>query len=155
MDEVSASLGQSVTRVLSTMFSLEAEAMPVDELQLSHQPLVAGSVGFIGDATGVVYIRVTADFARTLASRILGMPEAEIEGKELINDVIGELSNMVVGAVKSQLCDSGNACVLTIPSIVRGEDIYIAPISTSDEARMGFRCGQDHIMIQLQMESVH
>ena len=69
--------------------------------------MVAGSVGFIGEANGVVYVYSKATFARTLASRMLRMAEAELEANEMVDDVIGELTNMIVGSIKSRLCEAG------------------------------------------------
>lgn len=151
-DEVTALLQKSTTDVFITMFGLEVAPLPTDQLKLAEQPVVAGSVGFIGEANGVVHIHVTSDFARSLASKMLGMPENEIEGYEMVNDVIGELGNMIVGAVKSQLCDMGQTCVLTIPSVIRGENINVSPTSSTEQSLLGFQCGPNHILIELQMK---
>jgi CheY-like chemotaxis protein len=90
--------------------------------------------------------------ARTLASRMLGLAEAELQGDDMVNDAIGELSNMIVGCAKSRLCDAGAPCVLTIPSIVRGQSFVIEPACPCNRHLLGFRCGADHIMIELLME---
>ncbi|KAB2648162.1 MAG: chemotaxis protein CheX [Verrucomicrobia bacterium] len=152
VEKVSELLQTSTAEVFRTMFSLETSPLPSDQLELSHRPLVAGSIGFIGEANGIVHVHVSSDFARTLASRMLGMAENEIDGDEMVNDVIGELSNMIVGAVKSQLCDMGNTCVLTIPAIVRGENISVSPTSSTEQSLLGFCCGNNHILIELQMK---
>ncbi|MCI0539745.1 MAG: chemotaxis protein CheX, partial [Verrucomicrobiales bacterium] len=120
IDEVCGLLNSGISEVFTTMFGLEVKAAVPRDFDAPSETLVAGSVGFIGDVSGIVYIHVTAAFARTLASRMLGLAEAEMDGEEMVNDVIGELTNMIVGSVKSRLCDSGSPCVLTIPSIVRG-----------------------------------
>jgi two-component system cell cycle response regulator len=126
IDEMRDSLKSGVSEVFRTMLTLEAKPVAVlHEWHAPGDPLVAGCVGFTGDANGVVYVHATARFARTLASRMLGLPEAELQGDEMVNDVIGELSNMIVGCAKSRLCDAGAPCVLTIPSIVR--DYVVKP----------------------------
>ena len=148
-DQVRAFLSSSVTEVFGTMFGLEAKPAVPHDLSFAKQILVAGSVGFIGDVNGVVYVHVTSDFARRLASRMLGLSESELGGDELVNDVIGELSNMVVGSVKSHLCDAGMPCVLTIPSVVRGQELSIEQISSSERRLMGFRAEEDYIQVEL------
>jgi chemotaxis protein CheX len=152
IDEVRDLLIKGVTEVFSTMFTLDVKLVEPQNFRDSSQSFVAGSIGFIGDVNGMVYIHVTAAFARTLASRMLGLPEAEIEGEEMVNDVIGELSNMMVGAVKSQLCDSGAPCVLTIPSVVRGHNLSIERLQCSDRRLIGFLCGTDSIQVELLMK---
>jgi chemotaxis protein CheX len=64
---------------------------------------------------------------------MLGMTEAELDaaGDEVINDAIGELTNMTVGTFKNGLCDVGYPCKLTIPSILRGTNFSIEPISSA------------------------
>ncbi|HEN21154.1 MAG TPA: chemotaxis protein CheX, partial [Desulfobacteraceae bacterium] len=42
-----------------------------------------------------------------------------------IHDVIGEVSNIVGGSLKSRFCDSGLPCELSIPSITSGSDFHI------------------------------
>src|SRR3954464_12486168 len=97
IDDVRGHLNRGITEVFATMAGLEAKPAALYNLYESGQPLVAGSVRFDGDVTGIFRIHVTTDFARMLAGRILGLAEAELNGDEMVNDVIGELSNMIVG----------------------------------------------------------
>ncbi len=153
IDEMRDSLKSGVGEVFKTMLALEAKpAAVLQEWHAPGEPLVVGSVGFTGDANGVVYLHVTARFARTLASRMLGLPETEPQPDEMVNDVIGELSNMIVGCAKSRLCDAGAPCVLTIPSVVRGQNFEIAPACRCKHVLLGFRCAVDHILVELLME---
>ncbi|HXP62274.1 MAG TPA: chemotaxis protein CheX [Dongiaceae bacterium] len=149
IDEVPALLSDGVARVFDTMLSLPATPAAVRDLHQPGQSLVAGSVGFIGDVNGIVYIHVTAPFARSLAGRMLGMAETDLGGDEMVNDVVGELTNMIVGSVKSRLCDSGLSCVLTIPSIVRGQNFSFEPVGSSERRVLGFCCGDDTILAEL------
>ena len=56
-----------------------------------------------------------------------------------MNDVIGELSNMVVGNFKSNLCDAGLTCKLRPPAISR-TDVFKLRATDADLAeRTGFR----------------
>ena len=99
----------------------------------SNRPQVVGTVGFIGDINGLIYLHLDLAFARQCTCSMLGMSEAELEaaGDEVINDAIGELSNMTVGSFKNGLCDVGYPCKLTIPSILRGTNFSIEPISSA------------------------
>ena len=145
-------LRNSMGEVYSTMFQMTTQPTDGAEGNTSNEVLVAGSVGFIGDVNGTVYIYVQADLARTLASRMLGMPEAEIEGDEMVNDVIGEMTNMVVGAIKSRLCDAGSACKLTIPTIVRGSGLHAQPTGSSERRLIGFSAEGKTIFVEFIMK---
>ena len=152
IDEVHDLLRGSVPEVFGTMLSMNAEpGEPADFVSTDGETMVAASVGFVGEANGVVYLHLTASFARVLAGRMLGMEEEEFDGDEMVNDVIGELSNMVVGAVKSRLCDEGSACALTIPSFVRGAKLRVGATGGPERRLLGFRCGEGGIVVELLM----
>lgn len=89
--------------------------------------MVAAAVGYIGSVNGVIYLYFEEDLAKELACKFLGMERREVdaEGHETVNDVLGEMSNMIVGTFKNQMCDKGYNCRLTIPSILRGNSFVI------------------------------
>lgn len=96
--------------------------------------VVSGCVGFIGDVKGLVYIFLRNDFSVNLTSEFLGLDVEDIlaEGNELVNDALGEMSNMIAGAFKNQMSDKGIHCNLTVPNILRGKRIDIeTPASES------------------------
>ncbi|MBI2815146.1 MAG: chemotaxis protein CheX [Opitutae bacterium] len=94
---------------------------------------VVGTVGFLGDINGLIYLCLDEPFARLTTCHLLGLSEAEAmeAGDEAVNDAIGEITNMTVGSFKNGLCDAGYPCMLTIPSILRGSNFSIEPISST------------------------
>jgi chemotaxis protein CheX len=153
IEEVSHLLVDSVSDVFSTLFDLSAQAAEVEDFRRNGDAIVAGCVGFVGEANGVVYLFVRAGFARRLASQMLGMTEAEVDSDDLVNDVIGELSNMVVGGVKSHLCDEGASCTLTIPSVVRGFSLSAEAVNQVERKLIHFRCGNDQLLLEVQVKT--
>lgn len=129
------------------------------DLPVTHEPLmdpadpgefhVAGAVGFIGASSGVVYLYLHKTLARRLACRLLRIEDAELESEAMVNDAIGELANMVVGQVKSQLEDRGHTFVLTIPSIVRGSHFTIEPVSTTERLVMHFQTSEGLLLLEV------
>ncbi len=109
---------------------------------------VVGTVGFIGDISGLIYLYFSAGFAKFVAGQMLGMTEAEVEaaGDEVVNDAVGELTNMTVGGFKNQLCDQGFPCRLTIPSILRGSNFSIEPVSGATRRTYSFTI-QGHTLV--------
>jgi chemotaxis protein CheX len=73
---------------------------------------------------------------------MLGLKDSELDGDgaEVVNDAIGELTNMIVGVFKNGLCDSGYSCRLTVPSILRGSNFCIEPISSASRRIFYFDC---------------
>jgi chemotaxis protein CheX len=152
IDETCDLLKTCFCEVFSTVFEISAQPSQVSDLRRQNKMLVAGSVGFIGDVNGVVYIYVEETFARTLTSKMLMLSEAEIDGVELVNDVIAEISNMVVGSTKSRLCDSGAVCQLTIPSILRGTNVSAEPSGSSECRLISMDCNGHCILLELLMK---
>jgi chemotaxis protein CheX len=140
-----ALLRENITRAVKDVFKVmvRRELAFSGEVDLSrgrasvfpqpNRPQVVGTVGFVGECNGLIYLHLDLAFAKICTRHMLGMSEVELEaaGDEPINDAIGELTNMTVGSFKNGLCDAGHPCKLTIPSILRGTNFTIVPISSA------------------------
>ncbi len=149
IDQIEELTQRAVQRVFQSMISMEmSPAAPAPLPQVPVTQIIA-SVGFIGEATGVVYLYVDVGFATMIACRMLGITEADVDGEEMVNDAMGELSNMVVGYVKSHLQDGGLSCTLTIPSIVRGQQLSVEGAGNITKRVIGFRGGDRHMLAEI------
>jgi chemotaxis protein CheX len=147
-------LGKTATLETSAG-SVVADGAPWEHpVQISGQQVV-GTVGFIGDISGLIYLYLEAAFANDVASHMLGMTAAELEeaGDEVVNDAVGELTNMTVGTFKNQLADKGFPCKLTIPSILRGSNFSIEPISSATRRIYRFHIGEHQLVADLLMKT--
>ena len=151
IDGIASLIHDGVPVVFQTMLSADAAPVALADVKPTDEEVVVGAVGFIGDANGMVHLHLTVALARTLASKMLGLPAPELDD-EMVNDVVGELSNMVVGSVKSQLCDAGAPCKLTIPSIVRGKCLNIEMVSSAERRVLCFACGADRFIVEILMK---
>jgi len=116
---------------------------------------VVGCVGFARDVIGNICVHVPKQFARVMAAAMLGMEVDEIEDDEEINDVIGEVSNMVGGDMKSKLCDAGFPCVLSIPSVTSGSDFKIESKGWGQHEQLGFRNRQHSGLLEIYVKSAN
>lgn len=116
---------------------------------------IVGTVGFIGDISGLIYLYFSANFSKFVAGQMLGMTPEEIDeaGDEVVNDAIGEVTNMTVGGFKNQLCDQGFPCRLTIPSILRGSNFSIEPVSGATRRTYTFEVQGHHLVTDLLMKN--
>ena len=156
-------INRAVTDVFKTMlgreptFSAAADwakgAAPV--LVANPRPQVVGTVGFIGDVNGLIYLHLDLEFARICTCHLLGMtmPELDRAGDEVVNDAIGELTNMTVGGFKNGLCDAGYPCKLTIPSILRGTNFTIEPVSSAVRHVYHFDCAEHRVIADILMKA--
>jgi chemotaxis protein CheX len=147
IDDLDDLVKSAVSEVFDTMLSLEIRQEPPGSEIRNEGPHVAGAVGFSGKVCGVVYIYSSALLARRITCGMLGLEEAEIDGDEMVNDTVGEMTNMVVGQLKSRLCDRGAPCVLTVPSIVRGTNFTIEAVSSTSRRVLTFECAGDQQLV--------
>lgn len=142
VEEVDKMVDDSVAKVFDTMMSTkstlfvahnngEAPAKSHPKLKIgAEQMMVVGMIGFLGSMKGVIYIYMDDVTAITLTSTFLGLEKSELKGNhDTINDALGELSNMISGTFKNQICDRGFNCQLTVPSILRANNFTIEPLA--------------------------
>ena len=149
IEQIQSLTEKAVRNVFQSMISMEISTEPPAPMPPTPTVQIISSVGFIGEATGVIYLYVDEGFASMIASRMLGITVQEIEGDEMVNDAMGELSNMVVGYVKSHLMDGGLACTLTIPSIVRGQQMSVEGSSQISKRVIGFGAEGRHLHAEI------
>src|SRR4051812_25359508 len=144
-------LGRPAALVKATGQAASESWPPLQASAESARPHVVGTVGFIGEINGLIYLYLDLEFARLGTCHLLGMTEAELDelGDEVINDAIGELTNMTVGSFKNSLCDAGYPCKLTIPSILRGSNFCVEPISSTTRHTYYFDCAGHRVVADL------
>jgi len=123
--DLKVSVAFAVSEVFETMLSLDVVVDGADPKTRVDGSRIVGTVSFAGDVTGSISVHVSEPFARLITAAMLGMETEEVQSREEVHDVIGEISNMVGGALKSRLSDSGLPCRLSIPTITSGCDFSI------------------------------
>jgi CheY-specific phosphatase CheX len=143
--DLRSSIGEATCEVFETMLSMGVTLEELADGGVINEDRIVGSVGFAGDVMGSVRIYLSASFARLVTAAMLGMEDEEIEEDEII-DVVGEVSNMIGGDLKSKLCDSGFPCELSIPTTTHGRDFAIETMGWARLERYGFR-HDDHLAV--------
>jgi CheY-specific phosphatase CheX len=88
---------------------------------------ISGAIGIVGETvTGTVYLHLPLKLAEAVTRAILQSPPTEAVGDTEINDVVGELSNMIGAGLKSQLNDADYFCAVSTPSVIRGSFVVEA-----------------------------
>lgn len=132
-------IGDAAQQVFDKMLSMDATPQNGQETEGISGERVVGTVGLTGDVSGIVCMVLGSIMARSLTARMLDMEEDEIEDNEDVNDVIGELCNMIGGNLKSRFCDSGLNCILTIPTITRGSNFKMTCLKGAQKHKLLFR----------------
>ena len=147
--KLKAIVSESVIDVFDTMLSAKleiADKISPDSLEKIRN---VGSVSFAGDATGMVSIHVGDNFSRELAAEMLGMEIEELESDEEIRDMLGELSNIVGGNLKSTFTDAGLVCALSTPSFTTGTDFKIESLNMGKYERFAFDCDGNIVFVEM------
>ncbi len=155
VSELKAFMGRSVQEVFDTMLSMPLD--PLDEMPdlSSSEERMVGSVGFAGKVLGCVNLHVPCAYARLIAGDMLGVEPDELDGPEEIQDVIGEISNMIGGGIKSRLCDSGYPCELSIPSITSGKDFAVESKGWAIREAFPFSYRNHSAFVEVFLKPVH
>jgi flagellar motor switch protein FliN/FliY len=142
--DISEKVPESVTNVFNTMLSMDVLiSHSVAQSELEGMRTV-GAVSFAGDAMGLINIHVTSLFAQQMAAVMLDMDANDVDMEADVNDVIGELSNIVGGNLKSIFSDVGLQCELSTPSITRGTGFKIESMNMERYERFAFSY-QEHV----------
>lgn len=127
-DTLGRLLTEVTGNVITTMLSWPAPRELADRVNGSPDAFdigaITGSIGFGGELTGTLFFSVNTQQASEMAEAVLGQAVGP-DDRECL-DVIGELTNMIAGGIKTRLNNQGLMMVMTIPSIIRGPSIRVA-----------------------------
>ncbi|WCK57241.1 chemotaxis protein CheX (plasmid) [Aneurinibacillus sp. Ricciae_BoGa-3] len=81
-------------------------------------------VGITGDIRGSVAINLDEEFAKQIASNMMGgMPVTAFD--EIPKSAVSELSNMIMGSVCTAFASQGVSVDITPPSLLTGQNIQL------------------------------
>jgi chemotaxis protein CheX len=115
-------LETAVVEVVETMFGCIAHAEGAPDLAHWQGGYLQSEISFSGGFDLTIRIWMREECATELTSRVLEMPKQELT-EQVVGDTLGEMSNMILGAVKSKVVDRGIPCALSMPSVSWGATV--------------------------------
>ncbi|MBM4024752.1 MAG: chemotaxis protein CheX [Planctomycetes bacterium] len=113
---------ESVKEVFETMVFMALEEAGQAAL-CSDEPALLGTITFKGRLEGCLGLCCGQTCARAIATSMLGMgPDDDLDPADVC-DAIGEIANMVLGAVKSRVQNEVGSMEVSIPSVVEGREL--------------------------------
>jgi chemotaxis protein CheX len=91
---------------------------------------VSALIGIAGAMSAVLRVRCSPETAAHVATKMLG--DEELPAKAASEDAIGEIANMVAGNFKSKISTLGDGCVLSVPTIISGEDYEVRQVGKGE-----------------------
>jgi len=140
-------IDDTVISVFDTMLAMELHPSDRGAHFKPNETQVIGMVGLAGGVTAVVCLRVTLTFAGRLTEGMMGIePDDIVDGD--INDVIGELTNICAGKLKSCFRNPGQSCSLSLPTLVRGHSIDLESMSGTERHSYTFYHGDEPVVVE-------
>jgi chemotaxis protein CheX len=111
-------VNQVVSEVFSTMLGIEAS--PIPSSALAHEGTwIASCIHVTGSCAGSIVVQVPEPFGRRAAAAMFAAEPSALSNGE-IKDALGEVANMVAGALRLAL-PMPNA--ISLPSVAEGRDL--------------------------------
>ena len=116
--------------VFQIMLQTELTNLPIDE-EVPVAGDVTAMVGMAGSLCGVMSLRCTSRTAERIAGRMLGSIAA-VDPKD-VPDAMAEICNMVAGNFKSKITSLAEHCMLSVPTVIRGDDYEMVTVPVGDQ----------------------
>jgi len=145
-------MNRHVATVCETMLSLPVAPVPKPPTVILEER-VSGTAGFGGEGVrGVLYLHLSTTTANRFAAIMLGLAPDVVSSDRDVNDVIGEMTNMLAGGLKSWLTDSGSPCAISTPGIIRGNSYLIEAPPEVECRTLVFQCDAGLVEVEIQIQ---
>jgi chemotaxis protein CheX len=134
--------------VFSTMLGLPAVPQTVRQETGDPSPVdgVIALVGIAGSWTGTGQIYCSAEFACKLASALLMTEYSAVDGDVL--DAVAEVSNMIIGNVKTNLEETLGPLGLGVPTVIYGRNYQARTGSIHEWTVIPFLSGEELMQVR-------
>jgi chemotaxis protein CheX len=154
-EELIPALLSATQEVFSTMLNLPLEAVP--PRQEASDPAafdgVVALVGVAGDWMGTGRVSCSARFACQIAGALLMSPYEAVN--EDVLDAVAEVSNMIIGNVKTFLEERLGSMALSIPTVVFGRNYQTRSANVLHWSVVPFRSGDEILEVRFCLMPSH
>lgn len=143
---------KSTTRaVFSTMLMMEAEPLSNRDEEAGPGPTdgVVGIIGIAGSWVGTGIIICCQDLACRASSSML-MSEYTTVNDDVL-DAMGEITNMIIGNVKTVLEDRYGPMGISVPTVVYGRNFATRTVSRGEWVIVRFSVGGQTLQVHLNL----
>ena len=148
--DIVAAIQAATDEVFSTMLGVEItsrEVMTEQTVASAPSGSMVSLIGLAGTWAGTGSLSCTAPFACKLSSQFLMTEFASVD--EEVLDAVAEITNMVIGNVKTMLEEKVGSMGLSTPTVIFGRNFQTRSARIQDWTVVRFTCGEDQIYVQL------
>lgn len=143
---------KSTTRdVFSTMLMMEAEPQPILPGKGVPGPTdgVVGIIGIAGTWVGTGIIICTPELACQASSSMLMCEYATVNDDVL--DAMGEITNMIIGNIKTMLEDRYGSMGISVPTVVYGRNFATRTVSRGEWVIVSFKVAGQVLQVHINL----
>ena len=146
------SITESTVQVFSTMLGVEVAGgqCAVENGMPEANEGVVSFIGLAGSWAGTGSVSCSPALACRICATML-MCEAPSVNEEVL-DAVAELTNMIVGSVKTELEQTLGPLGLSIPTVVYGRNFKTKSAGTTDWIVVRFQWDEDQLVVKLCLE---
>jgi chemotaxis protein CheX len=116
-----STLREAAKEVFSTMVFMNIEPIAQIEENFSQEGCIIGTVAFSGKLEGALTILCGQACAKAITMNLLALDSEDQISPSDIADAIGEVSNMVMGSVKSRIYEHAGELSVSVPAVFSGK----------------------------------
>lgn len=148
-DELAQAIRSATDEVFATMLNLTVTAGEVFVEKEEAVPTsgVVSLIGLAGSWVGSGSLACSAGFAAKIASALLMTPYDSIN--EDVLDAVAEVTNMIIGNVKTALESRLGAMGLSTPTVIYGRNFQTRSTGNQEWTVVPFILGDDRMCVQL------
>jgi chemotaxis protein CheX len=105
-----------------------------------------GTITFAGNLEGCLGVCCDMEGARAIAAAMLCMESPSDLTEEDLVDAMGEIANMVMGAIKTRIQDDYSSLLISIPAVVQGRQLRSRANDGMLQIVTATRVGQEHFV---------
>jgi len=142
----------AVRIVFSTMLASEIEDVESCSGPQADEAVTEGVVavvGIVGEYAGTGSISCSGLLARRLSSLML-MAEYESVNDDVL-DAMGEVANMIIGNVKTNLEERFGPMGISTPAIIYGRNFCTHGVNCQNRMKVSFRCHGELFTVQMSL----
>jgi CheY-specific phosphatase CheX len=128
-------LRQAIGDIMKTTCGVSVQPLGDDDGVATHEVII-GVISLVGDAEMSVFIGLPRGTAPALVAKFAGF-EVPFESPDM-GDAVGEVANMLAGGVKNILDGKSIKVNISLPTVMRAENLQVLLQHGGPSAKMGF-----------------
>ncbi len=134
-------LGLAVKKIFQTACGAELETLKgAPDINSS---VIVAMISLSGDLNWSIFVGLARDTATPLISRFFGF-KIPFDSDDMC-DAAGELASILAGETKTQLSHRGIKVNISLPSVIRAENVYIPRQNDAETFRLRFGTSEDNL----------